>query len=130
MFLPEFLFALVIAFILSLIFSMIFRGYGWGMGFLLFFVILFLVTWTGGVWVTPFGPIWYGVPWLSFLFVGLLIALIMAALIPDNRRRRKIHRPEIEEAEAEAETWLAIDAFFWVLMIALFIALITGYALR
>jgi hypothetical protein len=129
MFITEVLFALVVAFVLSLIFSMGFRGYGWGMGFLMFFVILFLMTWAGGIWVTPFGPLWWGVPWVSFLFVGLLIALVMAALMPKNHRYRT-GSPSEQEAKATSETLIAMDVFFWILMIAVVLLLIIGYATR
>jgi len=127
MFIPELIFALLIAFLLSLIFSLWFRGYGWGMGFFLFFLVLFLVTWAGGIWITPFGPVWMGVPWLSFVLVGLLIALIMATLLPDNRRSDRIRQTG---QETETVTTMAVDLFFWVLMVSLVIVVIIGYAVR
>jgi hypothetical protein len=128
MFISELLFALIIAFIFSLVFGMAFCGYGLGMGFFLFFIVLFLMTWVGGIWVTPFGPLWFGVPWLPFLFVGLLIALIMTVLAPDRRQGRGVPGTpqDIKEIREEA----AIDVFFWVLLSALILVLIIGYAVR
>jgi hypothetical protein len=128
MFISELLFALLIAFILAMIFGIGLRGYGWGIGFFLFFIVLFLVTWAGGIWITPIGPLWWGVPWLSFLFVGLLIALIMSALIP-NRRRPVKGEPPGEEV-TRGDVLVAMDVFFWILIIALVVALVVGYAVR
>lgn len=130
MFITELLFALLIAFVLALVVSLGFLGYAWGVGFFLFFLILFLVTWAGGIWITPFGPICWGVSWLPFLFVGILIALIMAALIPDNRRRKIMLEEAGPEARPTTETFIAVDVFFWVLIASLVAVLIIGYAVR
>jgi hypothetical protein len=123
MFFTGLLFALVVAFLLTLIFAVGFRHHGLGIGLMLFFLILFLATWAGGLWVTPIGPLWGGLPWLSFLMVGIVMALLLAALIPDGRRSRSADTPE-RRATAEADTLVAIDVFFWVLIAGLLISII------
>ena len=126
MFLPGLLFALVIACILTIIFAVGFRRQEWGAGLLLFFLILFLATWAGGLWLTPIGPLWWGVPWLSFLLVGLVIALLLVALIPAGRPPR-INRDPRRQARASAETLMAIDIFFWVLIVGLLVTIVIRY---
>jgi hypothetical protein len=126
MFFPGLLFALVIACLLTLIFAIGFRRQGWGIGLLLFFLILFLATWAGGLWITPIGPLWWGIPWLAFLWVGIIMALLLAALIPDNRRSQATGISKRMTA-AEADTLVAIDIFFWVLIAGLLVTIIIRY---
>ena len=51
-----------------------------------FFIILFVGTMAFGAWVQPVGPQPWGVPWLSFLIIAVLIALLIAASTPDTAR--------------------------------------------
>jgi hypothetical protein len=130
MFFGGFVIALVIALILTLIFGVGFGGRGWGTGLLIFFIVLFLGTWAGGLWVAPHGPPLWGAAWITFLIVGVFIALLLAALMPPSRK------PEppgmrVTERETEAEgvepAALAFGAFFWILMIGLVILIIAAY---
>jgi hypothetical protein len=127
MFITELIIVFVTALLLTLIFGIGFRGQGLGLGLLFFFIVLFFVTWAGGLWLAPIGPLWWGVPWLSFLVVGLVVALLMAGFVPDNRPRRRIHRVGSENAPTKINTIIAIDMFFWILIVGLLIAIISGH---
>ena len=76
--------------------------------------------------MAPFGPIWWGVPWLTFLFVGVIVAFILAALTPDRRRIQDSAEAR-RQAKAQAESLIAIDAFFWILIVGLMLAILFGY---
>jgi hypothetical protein len=76
----DFVFALVVALMLVVIFAVIFNIRPPGFGVAAFFVIVFLASWAGGVWMTPLGPTGWGVYWLPFLLVGLMVALLLAAV--------------------------------------------------
>jgi len=125
----EFSFAILIALLLTAIFAIGFRKQGWGTGLVFFFLILFLATWAGGLWVAPFGPIAWGVHWLSFLLVGVIIALLLTALIPP------VERPPYPESEARLKkrsredktTMMGIDAFLVILILVLIIAIAAAY---
>lgn len=120
MLLANFLGALVIAVVIGLLFHFAFRRTGpWG-SFWSFFLILFLGVWMVSIWATPVGPVYWDVAWFDFIFIGLLIALLMAAATPPN-----VHRP-ITEAEAAAEGVVAIGIFFWFLIIMFISAIIIG----
>lgn len=128
----ELFIAFVIAFVLSIIFGAAFRwerpgrpGLWPSMFFL--FVIIFLVTWAIGGWVTPVGPSMSGIYWLSFLIVGVIVALILAAAIPPRRRPRNIEEAK-RQAESASETQAMLGAFFWILFIAMIIILIWRYS--
>lgn len=126
MFFTPLLVAFLLAIILTLLLAVGFRGQSWGAGLLFFFLILFLATWAGGLWLTPVGPIMLGVPWMSFLLVALIVGLILVSLTPDGRRRRG--KPiASEKVSAQAETAIAVDVFFWILIGGLLIAIVARY---
>lgn len=127
MFITGLLLALFLAILFTIIFATGLRGQGWGMGLLFFFLILFLVTWAGGLWLTPIGPVWGGVPWFSYLMVALVIGLLLATLTPD-RRRIPGDLSAKRKSEARAETVIAVDVLFWLLVLGLLIAIAARYA--
>jgi len=127
MFFMDLVFVLFLALILTLIFAVGFRRQSWGGGLILFFLVLFLATWAGGVWITPFGPVWWGISWLPFIFVGLVIALLLTATMRPDRIRPREGGGVDMKPRAEVESLAALDAFFWVLFCGLLLAIIVGY---
>jgi hypothetical protein len=126
MFITPLLVAFLLAVILTFLLAVGFRGQPWGGGLVFFFLILFLATWAGGLWLTPVGPLMLGVPWISFLLVALVVGLILVTLTPDRRRRRDAPLAA-EKAASEAETAVAVDIFFWLLIGGLLIAIMVRY---
>ncbi len=133
--LTEMLFALAVALMLSLFLAPLLRWRGERSGIadaLFLFVLLFLFAWMAGVWVQPIGPMVYEVYWLPFVAAGLLYVLVLLALLPPayHRRRRDVNL-ETPEAAREPEAKAAIfGIFFWVLALALLIAIVAGYAFQ
>lgn len=126
-FLIDFLFAAVFAILLTLIFTTLFRRKGpWSRG-LVFFLVVFLAAWAGGIWVVPFGPTLFGVSWLPFLIAGLFVALILAAAIPPQMSEQPSEKKIELERGSEAIDQKRFDAFFFLLIGALLIAVILGY---
>jgi len=125
----EFFFAILIAILLTAVFAAGFRRQNWGAALVFFFLILFLATWAGGMWVVPFGPIAWGVPWVTYLFVGIVIALLLTALIPPVERPTYPGRePGISEPSQRDNTAvIGLDIFMIVLMLALIIAIVAAY---
>lgn len=119
--------ALVIALVLSALFSSKYRAQQAYIPLLVFFTILFLVVLAGQLWITPFGPVWWGVAWLPLFFIGLIFAFILMAATPFPTSGRKSVKEEIREEEA---TGIAIGLFTWLLLIALVVAIVTGYYRR
>jgi hypothetical protein len=125
MFLTDLLFALVIGLLLTGLFNLLFRNRGpWGLWWV-FLIVVFFATWAGGVWVTPFGPIWFGVAWLPFLLIGFLVALLLAAATPTQLPRTRSEA--IAQAEAESAGAVALSVFFWVLLIGFIGSIIIAY---
>lgn len=127
MFIADLLTAIVIAGILVAIFGVGLRR-GAGAGLFWFFLILLLGTWAGGLWIAPMGPPLFGVSWLSYLIVGLFFALLIMALLPPIEGPPPATTARAAaEMEAEAEAFVALNMFFWIVLVGLLIAVVTGY---
>lgn len=119
--------ALIIALVLSALFSSRYRSADSFVPLMIFFVILFMVVLAGQLWITPFGPVWWGISWLPLFFIALIFAFMLVAAAPFPNSRKKSVKEEIKEKEA---TGVAIGIFTWMLIIALVIAIVTGYYKR
>ena len=51
-----------------------------------FIFVMFLAIWAAGLWFTGIGPQIANVSWVPMIFVGLLVALIMASMTPPYRK--------------------------------------------
>jgi len=132
MFFVDFVFALVFALLFTFILVAVFgrRGPGPYSGFVFFLVLLFFAIWAGGVWLVPVGPPLWGRSWLTFLLVGLFLALIIAASLPPARRTRaqageKAADVALDSREEKIE--LALGTFFWVLLVVCLVIVATRY---
>lgn len=133
MFLTHLLVAFFVALLLSLLLIPVRRPRtaqaktSTAVGVLFLFFILFLGTWAGGLWITPFGSPWLGVYWMPFLVAGLFVALLVAAT--DQSSRRSYERKETEPDHVEhAALATAFGLLFWILIMALAIAIVAGYS--
>jgi hypothetical protein len=131
MWLIELLIALVLALVLGavLVVALGRKGPGPASGLLFFALLLFVLTWAGGVWISPTEADAGAVNWLGFLAVGVVFALLLAALVPPVRR--SAGPPPGQPASREEGTTpgevLAIGVFFWVLLLAAIAALTLRY---
>ena len=104
-------------------------------GFFWFFLLIFMVTWAGGVWLMPFGPMIMGIHWLPFAVVGLigavLISLLAGRRYPSSRHETidLLERTRIANAH-ENMTYLTLNAIFWATLFVLLAAVILRYVLR
>lgn len=133
MFFLELLLALFIGLILTGVFAAGFqRARDWD-ALLAFFVIVFLASWIGGLWIAPVGPVVSGIYWLPFVVVGIIVALLLAALSPPSReeRLRRLRQTRGEPVTTEESTAGALLAgfgiFFWILMLVLLILVFISY---
>jgi hypothetical protein len=132
MVIAEFLVSLIIAVLLTGLYMLVTRRGGQRTGLIWLFLIIFLATWAGGTWLRPFGPSLWGVNWLAFLLVGLVIVLVLFIVLPRKapRGRREtldmLDRIE-QEKELEQVTYVTLSIFFWVLLSVLVMAIILRY---
>jgi hypothetical protein len=99
-----------------------------------FFLVIFLFSWGGGVWITPFGPTGWGVSWLPFVMMGVVVALLLSAATPRHERRRPVSgtRPVVVQAPPASSpvastAFFALDLFFWFLVILLVTSILGRY---
>ena len=124
MIIADLLVALLSGFVIVLIVPRAFGTKGpWG-SVLWFFMAVSLFAWTGGVWLMPFGPRWGGVSWFPIIWMGILVALLLAAASPRASTKRKSATDKVEAAEKIAN----LDAVIWVLVFCLLIFGIAHYA--
>lgn len=98
-----------------------------------FFMLLFLATWAAGSWMAPRGPMAFGVPWLVWMGVALVVTLIVGAVTqPWDRRRGRSAVPTTPGSTASAApapTELAAVGYglaFWALVVVLLLAALAG----
>ena len=131
MMLIDFVFAFFIALALSGILAAhsIRRGVrqagGWPV-FLFLFLLLLLMTWAGGVWMTSFGPVLWGSYWLPFLSVAIIVALLLAALLPPAHPPRTAGEALQIAHEREAAS-LVLGTFFWMVLAVLAVSIAIHY---
>jgi hypothetical protein len=127
MFFVELLFAFIIALFLTVIFAGFRRSGPWASLFI-FFLLVFLASWAGGLWMAPVGPRLWGAYWVPFLLVGLIFALLLAAMPPDRHSESSVELVEPKKAKKEQERLTtALGVFFWVLVIVLILAILARY---
>ena len=85
------------------------------------FVLFFFATWAGGVRMVPVGPSHFGLTWLPFVLIAILLSLLVVALGPRGRQSPR------DEREVEREVEVGLGLFFWVLIGLLIVALVAGY---
>lgn len=116
--------ALAMALVITLFFSAVLKHKGPWDAIWLVFVTIFLSSWAGYLWISPFGPMVMGVSVMPIFVVGLIFAFILAAVtVP---AKRVVKDMTIKE-EVPSDTKLAIGIFFWIVLIILIIAIVTGY---
>lgn len=127
----NFIFILVFALLLASILAL---ALGWrhparaetvGASLLFLFVIFFLFIWAGAVWIQPWGPVLYGVPWLSMLLIGLFVALLILSLATP-KSRDSIRAEAIEDMGEVKVNGTVFSIFFWILCVGLLIAVIVA----
>lgn len=127
----EIIFTIIGAIIIGVLFYYVFRVTGpWG-SLWTFLLVLILGGLATTAWVTPFGPQYNDVAWLSILLIVIFLALLLAAATPPARTRRGPYRsPEERAAErediAESSSAAALGLFFYIFIIFLLVAAIVG----
>ena len=131
---PEFVISLLIAVIVTGVFLFLVRQTGRRTGLLWLFLLVFLAVWAGGVWVRPFGPTLWGIHWVSFVLVGVLVILFLIIFMPKRPPRGRHETIDMldriqDEKNMEELAWITLSIFFWILLFGLVIAIVLRYTL-
>ena len=134
MVIPEFFASFIMAVILTGLYMFMTREAGQRTGLIWLFLIIFLAIWAGGIWLRPFGPTVWGIHWIVFLSVGLIIVLFLFILIPRKAPRGRHETLDMldrieEEKKLEKVTYITLSVFLWVLLSVLVIAILLHYTI-
>jgi hypothetical protein len=115
--------ALALALLISMLFSMTYgkRNRKWTPVIYLFF-ILFMAGIAGQYWIVPMGPSFYGIYWVPLFFIVTIFALLFTAPF---HSKRKINPGEGDPAASDTAS-ISINAFTWLLVILLMVAILFG----
>jgi len=128
MLLKTILYSLAFSLIFSLLLTYGFKrkGPGPGNGLLFFLVIIFMFSWSIGAWLAPFGPVHWGVPWLGYLVLTLLIMLLIGVIVPRSESEEQkvaektLSDYELFEKKANAYPFgITFGFFFWIMILLL-----------
>ncbi|WP_337325902.1 hypothetical protein [Chryseolinea sp. T2] len=108
----------------------------WG-SFWTLFVVLFLALWVTGLYVTPIGPVYWGVAWMPMILAGIILAILLIIGIPKLATIRRIRNGRLRNKSREAysndneekrtiATRITLGAFFWILVLLLSVAIVVG----
>lgn len=128
MILGDFLIALVIALFFTIVLVASGRKHRSWKRIITIFLIMLFASWAGGVWITPVGPAFLGIYWVSFLIVALILALVMETISALHASPEDIDKRETREKEESLE--ILISASFLILLIVFMIVIIIGYVNR
>ncbi|MFW5805207.1 MAG: hypothetical protein ACOCVX_01645 [Bacteroidales bacterium] len=128
-------FPIIISFVFAIVFAVLlpslFRRDGPGpwQGILFYFLIIFLFTWAVGSWISPFGPVAYGISWMGYLFIAFFIMILIGVLVPPSPTASPTENdkamPDKNRRYAGNQTGINFGIFFWALIIILLGAGIT-----
>lgn len=129
----------LISIVLSVVFALLFSAilvYGFSRraagpfdGMLFLFLIIFMFTWGLGSWMTPIGPVFGGVSWISYLIIALVVMLLIGAMLPPSSPGRSAAAKRVaEEDEAAMAVRATFGFFFWFMLITLFVIAILRLA--
>lgn len=106
----------------------------WG-NFWVFFLILVLSIWAASLWIRPIGPTIYGVSWVPLFFIGLLIAILLAAIPTSQTRpqekieqKRPVDESKMKKSRDLDRSEVSLGWVFWLFVAILLIIIIVGYA--
>jgi hypothetical protein len=108
--------ALMITLILTWLISVFFKRPIHGLW--MFAIIVFLSTWASQLWIPSFGPVSWGVAWVSILCTPVFFWVFILALTSPSSS------PSSRETK---ETSAALNIFFWLLLLALLLTIGVGY---
>lgn len=115
-------FVLALLFAILLIFGFSRKGPGPAGGLFFFLFIIFMFSWAFGSWISPVGPVNYGIPWLGYLFLAFAVTLVLGVVLPPSKPPFKASNEPISEYqlfEKQATTYplgITFGIFFWLTM--------------
>lgn len=103
----------------------------WGAAWALF-LVLFLALWMVAIYVRSVGPVHFGIAWLPMMIAGILLAFLLAAVVPGashwrDESMRNTETGKVSEAnDPPAIPRTGTGRLFWILILLMVAAIIIG----
>jgi hypothetical protein len=127
--------AIGVALVVTILFVVLGMRGPWGSAWTLF-LFLFMAMWVTGLYVSPVGPVYWGIAWVPIIFAGILFSILLIAVMPDaSRNKRRLRNGKLENENRDANisdpdsaeiNSTAIGSFFWILIMLFTLAIIVG----
>jgi hypothetical protein len=94
-----------------------------------FFLILFLSLWIVSIYIRSVGPVYLGIAWVPIIIAGILLAVLLAAAIPDTNRDQSLRDTQsskVSQADEQDVRNTSVGRFFWILILLMITAIIIG----
>lgn len=129
------LFAVLVAMIIGTMFSVGLRGRNRWAGTIWLYVLLFFGSWALGSWLRPMGPPAWEVHWVPLVLAAALIALLLAAATPPERRLVRsedgrlipVDPKSLEPDDGAGRAIATIGVFFWLALALSLLAIVLSY---
>jgi hypothetical protein len=121
---------IVATLLMSLLFTLlavfVFERRGpWGSAWTVF-LLLFLSLWVISIYIAPIGPVYQGVSWVPLLVATILIGTLLLVSFPDSNHWRDESIDSSSGTGEQQTKPVRVNSFFWILIILLITAIITG----
>lgn len=128
MIIVEFLIALIITLFFTTVLAISGKKHrSWKKIISIFFIMLF-ASWAGGIWITPVGPTFLDIYWLSYFMVALIVVLIMETVSALHAAPSDIDTKETRKKEEALE--VLISTSFLTLIIVFIVIIVLRYIMR
>lgn len=128
---PSLLFSILLAFFFAFLLSSGFkrRGPGPFNGLVFITLIIFMFSWTLGSWMMPIGPSTWGISWVGYLLIAILIMFLLGALLPGSETEKQvIDKEELDKEVIRKRNMKSMDRAagmsFWILLITFVIIIL------
>jgi hypothetical protein len=129
MFFTHFILALIVAVLLALAFASVSGARRPWSGMLTFLLIILLASWSGGIWISPFGPVLWSATWLPFLLAGLIVALVFAGAAMPEKEESTVELVDPGQRRRQREgARLVLNVFVSALILILLVSIVIRYA--
>jgi hypothetical protein len=124
----EFLIALIISLFFTTVLAVSGKKHRSWKKIVSIFLIMLFSSWAGGIWITPVGPSFMGIYWLSYFIVALILVLIMETISALHAPPSDIDTKETRNKEEALE--VLISTSFFILIILFIVVIVLGYIKR
>lgn len=104
------------AIIISAVFYFLLKSVGPWRSFWSFLLVLVLAGLAAGLWITPVGPVMWGVAWVPTIMAIIIFALLLGAASPSREKKNATNEDSSEPTPRDRKA-ATLGAFFWILLI-------------